>query len=321
MDAILERRPDAKPRLEAEIQAAIALLQQTCPNAKLPELNANTRQKDLVQACMQARFDELLAKSDTRTKALIRGLSQKHAGAWKTAAHTPEMFIPGDLFQIMAKFSVGRRFFTESHTQLCPERHKVPLDPFGDHAIICLNKGDVIHRHDDLYKEIVKDARKGMISLNTETTIMKTPSTSFRADVLMPPGIPGFMNRPTAFDLTVSSPLCATYQTRASRTDLKTAEKAGDDKDARQLKQLNALGFDFAPLAFEATGGSGPEVQVLVHYVSQQKALMTGIPFGEVVSRLWQRLSVVLQRSNAFAIKRRYVQLLPEHDEDEFEMP
>ena len=48
---------------------------------------------------------------------------------------------------------------------------------------------------------------------------------------------------------------------------------------------------------------------------SQQKAVMAGIPFAENVTRLWQLLSVTLQRSNAFAIKRRLSEQMPQGEE------
>jgi len=47
----------------------------------------------------------------------------------------------------------------------------------------------------------------------------------------------------------------------------------------------------------------------------REKQLMTGIPFSENVTRLWELLSTTLQRANAFAIKKRYYETLPNTDE------
>ena len=60
------------------------------------------------------------------------------------------------------------------------------------------------------------------------------------------------------------------------------------------------------------------EVTTLVHlYIVKEKQLMTGIPFSENVTRLsvWELLSTTLQRANAFAIKKRYYETLPNTDE------
>ena len=176
--------------------------------------------------------------------------------------------------------------------------------------------GDVVHRHNDLYRPLVYHARRGMISLSVETTITKTETSTYRADFLASQGIPGYCPLPTAFDITVSSPLCATKVSKASRTPLITAEIAAKNKDEEQLDDLRALNYDFAPLAFETTGGCTPEVDILVKYVAEQEAIMTGIPFGENVTRLWDVLSVTLQRSNAYAIKHRYNELLPDPEDE-----
>jgi hypothetical protein len=306
-DAVLELRPLSRERYEAKVQAAAALLKTICPNANLPELTPKTKQRDLVNACMEARAKELMLKLDERTQALLRGQSQEHASMWKHAAHTAEMFIPGDLFQIMARYSIGRKMFPTSET--CPACRKAELDPFGDHAIICMPYGDVVHRHNDLYRPLISDARDGMISLIVEDTIVKSPTSTYRADFLFPRGIPGFTDEATAFDLTVSCPLNKTILPRAAWKDLATAEAAEQRKEKEQEKELKELHFDFVALPFETTGGHTPQVATLVHYIAHQKELMTGIPFSENVTRLWELLSVTLQRANAFAIKRRFMQL------------
>jgi hypothetical protein len=184
-----------------------------------------------------------------------------------------------------------------------------------------MTKGDVVHRHNDLYRPLIADARAGMISLSVEDTIMKTASSSYRADFLFARGIPGISDHPTAFDITVSCPFNQTALRHAISEDLATAEAAGKRKDDEQKDDLAALHYGFVPLPFESTGGHTPQVATLVHYLAQQKEIMTAIPFGESNTRLWQLLSVTLQRANAFAIKRRYVELLPVEDDDRDAFP
>src|SRR5689334_2397706 len=84
------------------------------------------------------------------------------------------------------------------------------------------------------------------------------------------------------------------------------------------MEVQDAVNYDFAPLAFETTGGCTTEADILIHYISKQKELMTGIPFAENCARIWEALSVTFQKANASAMKRRDTELLPEpEDEDE----
>jgi len=315
-EAILSLRSGAAERLDAEIKATTALIIKTCPNARLPELKPTTKQKELVRACMEARAAEFLANADERTQALVRGLQQKHASLWKHAASTAETFFPGDLSRIMNQYSIAHPILPNDKLQVCPSCEKVILDPFGDHALICMPKGDVVHRHNDLYQPFIAEARAGLIGLSVESTIMKTADSSYRGDFLFSRGIPGYCDKPTHFDLTIICPLNKTSIRNAAHTDLYSAEQAAKRKEKEQAEDLQDLNYDFMPLPFETTGGHTQEVAVLVHYIAKQKELMTGIPFGENTKRLWELLSVTLQRANAFAIKRRYVQLSPSKDDD-----
>jgi len=165
------------------------------------------------------------------------------------------------------------------------------------------------------------EARSGMISLSVELTVQKTATSSYRGDFLLSRGIPGYADRPTMFDVTVTCPMNKTTISRAAKIDLFSAQAAAARKDEEQKDDLDALNYDFVALPFETTGGHTPEVATLVHYLAQQKEIMTGIPFGENTRRLWELLSVTLQRANAFAIKRRYTQLTPEKEDDDDNTP
>ena len=232
---------------------------------------------------------------------------------WKYSAHTPEMFMPGDLFRISAKYSIGRAFNDRAHN--CHACGDEELDPHGDHALICMPLGDVVHRHNDIYRVLITEARMAMIGLNVEHTILKSTRTSYRADFLFAQGVPGLSNNPTAFDVVVTCPLNKTLIKGASKRPLAAALAAEKRKYKEQKQDLEKLGYDFIPLPFETTGGHTDLVATLVHYLAQQKAVMAGIPFAENVTRLWQLLSVTLQRSNAFAIKRRLSEQMPQGEE------
>jgi hypothetical protein len=256
---------------------------------------------------MESRMNTLLESVDTRTKALIIGQRQPHSSLWKTAAHTSELFMAPETFQTAALFSVGAPILPEER---CPVCKVEDLDVYGDHALICMKEGGVVHRHNDAYRVFVEEARTGCIPLNVEREIPITAKTTYKADILLPYGIPGLSSRRTALDLTITTNFNNTMVKKAAKSDLAAALSGEKRKEYDHEKDLNEVGYDFIPLAFEATGGHSPELLPIVHYFVAQKALMTGVPFTELSVNFWQRLSVGLQKSNATAILWRRKRLI-----------
>jgi hypothetical protein len=310
-DAVLKLRPDVSDRYEKEIQEIAELILKTDPSAKLPEFSKIPKQKDLVRAVMESRLNTLLESVDTRTKALLIGQSQQHSSLWKTAAHTAEMFMDPTLFQTAALFSIGARILPEEQ-QLCPVCERDQLDGYGDHALICKKEGGVVHRHNDAYRVFVQEARRGCIPINVESEIHITSGKTYKADILLPYGIPTISSRRTALDLTITTNFNATMVNRAAKTELAAAIDGEKRKEREHQALLEKVGYSFYPLAFEATGGHSPEILPIAHYFISQNALMTGVPFTELAVNFWQRLSVGLQKSNATAIlmrRRRLIEL------------
>jgi hypothetical protein len=307
-EAFLKLRPNASDRYEKEIQSTAELIIKTNPSAKLPDLSSTPKQKDLVRAVMESRMETLLETVDTRTRALIIGQRQTHASLWKNAVHTAEMFINPEVFQIAALFSIGAEIFPE--VERCPVCNEADLDKYGDHALVCQTLGGVVHRHNDAYKVFVQEARHGLVAINVEHVIQITPEKTYKADIVLPYGIPGLLSQRTALDLVVTTNFCRTMVKAAAKEDLATAEKGADRKDKEHEEDLKKVGFMFCPLAFEATGGHTPEVSNIANYFITQNSLMTGRPFTELSVNFWQRLSVTLQRSNATAILFRRKRLI-----------
>ncbi len=315
---VLALRPAATERLEKEIAETTALIQQLVPSAKLPKLSASTKQRDLVKCCSDALREELLAEcaaaGDHRACALLRTQSQRRALLWLSAPHLPEFFLPGHLLRLLALRSVGATVFQPN--LLCPNCHEVVLDRYGDHALICMDGGDVVHRHGDMCGVLIAGLRRGLVGLDVEKTLDKTEQGTYRPDFSITHGIPGFTNRATHCDVTISDPFAKTVVKLASKKDLVTARRAEARKNKEQKDDLEALEYDFLPLAFETTGGHCENMEVLATYIAQQQALMTNTPFEETHAHLWYSLSIALQRANANALHRRHVQTLPIEGDD-----
>jgi hypothetical protein len=313
-EAVLALRPDATARIDDEIKSVTELILKNNPSARLPDLKSIPKQKTLVRAVMESRANTLLEQVDPRTKALIIGQRQPHAALWKTAAHTAEHFMAPEIFQSAALFSVGA---TQLPEELCPVCNKDFLDVYGDHALICKREGNVVHRHNDAYRVFVSEARKGCIPLRVEQKIHITPDETYSADILLPYGIPGLSQRSTAFDLTITTNFNKTMVGKAAKKDLAAAQSGEDRKSNEHETDLDKRGFDFFPLAFEATGGHCDQVAPIAHYFISQHSLMTGIPFSELSVNFWTRLSLSIQRSNATAILWRKKRLIPHDQESE----
>lgn len=302
-DAIVALRPDSALRLDNEIKTVTELLQQQYPSAKLPQLKSTTKQKDLVQAIGAVLLQDILDNSDARTRTLLRCQQQPHASLWKTAAHTAENFMAPELALQALRYCVGMPIFPKSGTCKCCCKEQ--LDIYGDHAVICMPEGDVVHRHNLVYDLFVQEARAGGIGVKVEHEIFLNHDRSYRADFVTSYGIPGLTERTTCFDLTISCPLNGSNVSQAGRKDLYTAMQAEARKNKKHKENLEQVKYDFIPLAFETTGGHSPNVTPVVHYLLDQKAKMTGIPFNDLASRFWQHLSITLQSANAAAIQRR----------------
>lgn len=323
-DAIVALRkaasPDIGARIEAELKHTLALIQKMFPGAKLPEfkdLSAKTRQRDLVHIVTEHKVDEIIAlvpqQHQTRIRALILGMQQPGASAWKYALHTSENFMDGVDFRMAALFNVGTELFPRTTTcGLCGEER---LDAFGDHALICSHKGMPTKRHNAIVRLFVSIMRPALYDATAETSIPEDKG-QWRADILSLNAIPSLTRGPTAFDVTVTSNFCKTQLKKAAEEPLAAAASGDAHKRKELAGRIAKTGYALVPLGFEATGGHMPAVEQVVHYILEQQQLLTGTPFDESTSRFWQRASVEIWRFNAQALVECSRAAQPEEEDD-----
>lgn len=310
---ILALRPSAGPWFVEQREKAAALYFSLFPaSAKSFELKANTTQRDLVRALMEARWDVLFGEADTHVKALMRSQRQDHSWAWKTAPASPDLMFAGNEFQVAVRYSLRVPFFTESHP--CPGGCGFVLDVFCDHARHCPKYGDLVNRHNAGVKLIANEFKAALINCTVEQRIDTSKSTSYTPDITSEP-LPGLSSRAIAFDLTVINPLSDTMFEDAARKDLAAASEGEARKTRLHLDEMDRRGYDFIPLALEATGGHAPKIAEVMHNVLRQKHVLSGVPFPELTNRFWYSFAVSLQRANALMIIHRLnATLLPETD-------
>ena len=111
-------------------------------------LNSYT-QKRIQEAVGTEKFSELLRnQSPNREIARLQSLCLPHSGAWLAAPPVPALglhFTPKE-FQISVKYKPGIAVYEDERK--CPYNRSGTLDIFGDHAIICHERGDANSPHD-----------------------------------------------------------------------------------------------------------------------------------------------------------------------------
>ena len=73
----------------------------------------------------------------------------------------------------------------------------------------------------------------------------------------------------------------------------------------KQRPKCDEAGFAYQPLVFESLGGVAREAEKELKSINRQVAVNTNTPATEVARRLWERLSVDIQRAGRRAFQRR----------------
>ena len=79
------------------------------------------------------------------------------------------------------------------------------------------------------------------------------------------------------------------------------AKSAYDDTEAK----CEEAGFEYQPIVFGSFEGTVREAERVLKCINRQVAINTNTPPEEVARRLWERLSVDLQRAGHRAFARR----------------
>ena len=110
-----------------------------------------------------------------------------------------------------------------------------------------------------------------------------------------------------AIDTGIVCPQAPCHRAEAASEQLGTAEaytRAKASHDNTETCCLEA-GFAYQPIGFESVGGMARDAEKVLKSITKKVAINTNTPPGEVARRLWERLSVDLQRAGHRALKRR----------------
>ena len=125
--------------------------------------------------------------------------------------------------------------------------------------------------------------------------------------------IPHWRNRPHAFDVAVTSPLCSSNLQRASVSTGAALEKMKQNKITKHFQSCRHQGITFVPLVVETLGGWDSEASFHLQKISEMTSQRSDKRAALVTRHFFQRLSILLQRANASLLATRAPPSPPPH--------
>ena len=183
------------------------------------------------------------------------------------------------------------------------------MDAYGDHTVVCATENERICRHDALRDAIFEQASHAGLFPKREPRSLIPDSQRRPGDVL----IPLWRNRPHAFDVAVTSPLCASNLQQASTNTGAALEKMKQTKNNKHFHLCRQQGITFVPLVVETLGGWDSEASFHLSKIAEMTAQRSDKRAAIVSKQFFQRLSVLLQRANASLMATRAPPLPPPH--------
>ena len=156
--------------------------------------------------------------------------------------------------------------------------------------------------HNKLRDALYETASQAALGPRKEAHALIPGRNDKPADVYLPSWAEG---KDMALDVTVVSPLQATLVSRAAVEAGHALDHAYDRKFRQAGEDCRAEGIIFQPLPVETLGGWHEKCLPVISKLGKQLARHTGADESEVVSHLYQRLSILLMKGNAALLLSR----------------
>ena len=286
------------PKLQAQLLTAQALANAAAPTRARDQpvyapAGVSLSQRALARAAAEAEVRAFLDGAETAPAlaAWARSCGGPGAGAWLWAPQRPEHVMTDLAFRVAARLRLA--------LPLTPAGAKCPLrgangaacdallDAMGGHALGCPCEGLVVRRHNDVVAAIAAAVEETQGSAPLREQVVPVNGEAHRSDLTwqLPNG--------TAYHLDVAVVHPATRQGLRAGAATRPAAAAVAAEAAKLAKHRARI----RPAVLEAGGRPGPALLTLVRGLARQAE---EAPL--VVARIWQDLSVTLQRANARAV-------------------
>ena len=170
--------------------------------------------------------------------------------------------------------------------------------------ISCPDAGHIIHTHNAYRDQLVAWCQVAGITVQKEITVKLNDGTTYRADIVLPTGLPGYTSQALLLDVTFRSPFTKSAIKKACKWSGAAAGMGEDDKDKLLSKSLADSKYAFMPIGVETLGGIGSECTPFTSFILTQLHYRLRKPYHEVASLFWQSLSVLVQRMKSNRILR-----------------
>jgi len=252
---------------------------------------------------VQERREALLAQAQASPATLARLLSAsgKGAAAWLVAIPSqPELRLDADLFQLAVASLLGLPIPLDlPATCLCGQH----VDPQGVHFLTCKHEAGPILQHDHLVSLYALLGHAAGIVVERE--VLHRLHTNGRLDVVL--SAAGPHGADITLDVQVVCPTAPSHLL-AAREPLGAAAVGEHGKRVKYEAPCLEVGMRFCPAVFEVYGSMGATSLKLFDDVLARVPSSSFSPPNWAASSprtYWrQRFSVLLQRYNAYIIKR-----------------
>jgi hypothetical protein len=256
-------------------------------------------QKDRLIHNLQNSVDE----KDKISAARLRSCAGNNAGAWLNVLPVMSLKMQPQWFITAVKFRLGATQF--AYNEVCNQCNRSPNDILGNHAVSCPNSGDRISRHNNIAKELYRTCQSALFNPRLEERNLMHGNER-PGDLFIENWAHG---RPAAFDVSVIHPAAYSYFRNASKQDNAAATERETTK-IRKYAELNAINpapinYQFCPLVVESFGSWSDAACKIIVRIAKSQATVIGLAGHIAVERLFQRLSVTLQKFNASMILNR----------------
>ena len=294
--------PTATIRLR-HAEALVLLNTQVSPTSAFSFDDLKSKHQIHVTHAVDSRIQELTLAlaSSPRDKARLGCASLPHSGDWMNAlpSFAFNLHMPGAEFRTAMKYRLGIPIYHGDGK--CPACN-ANSDSFGDHAIACGYQGERHSRHNIMRDEIFNTAKAAGLNPTKEERGIIDEDDSRPADVKIPMWIRG---KDVAYDVTVCSPLSASYVQRSAREASHTLNTSFENKHRKHGDHCRRQNVAFFPLPVQTLGSWHPEAAVELRRIGDALAKRSPGDDKTVIRHFFQRLGIVLQRGNAHLLLSR----------------
>ena len=236
-----------------------------------------------------------------REVARLESLGLPRAGAWLNSPPIPALglHLRATEFTMAVKLRLGCRVYDREGP--CPACLR-PSDVFGDHSLCCGSWGERITRHNHLRDHIHNMAASAVLSPVKEGQHLLPGDNRKPADVLIPNWARG---QDAALDITIVHPLQRETVAGAAATPGYALTYAHDRKMRGASEACRAAEITFIPIVFESLGGVHQKTEAEVRKLASAMASRSGREEEEASRHSFNRLSILLMKSNAAILSNR----------------